>query len=163
MQRWGSPGQIALSRNRQEARGKPNIVMSSCRLMFFEQARAQAQNEYEQDGSNAAVSLFRKDECCKRLCELSFESPRVCQALTRWGGALLELAHFRQGEEAREMIKEVSNLPLFALSHAFGCWLITLDVYMQAVRKLETALKLDDSKPETLWCLGNAYTSEASA
>ena len=27
--------------------------------MFFEQARAQAQNEYEQDGSNAAVSLFR--------------------------------------------------------------------------------------------------------
>lgn len=27
--------------------------------MFFESARAQAQNEYEQDGTNAAVSLFR--------------------------------------------------------------------------------------------------------
>ncbi|KAL3142381.1 hypothetical protein ABBQ38_002717 [Trebouxia sp. C0009 RCD-2024] len=80
------------------------------RLMFFESARAQAQTEYEEDGTNAA-------------------------ALTRWGGALLELAHFRQGDEAREMIKE-------------------------AVRKLETALQLDDSKPETLWCLGNAYTSE---
>ena len=38
-----------------------------------------------------------------------------------------------------------------------------LNAYMQAVKKLETALKLDDSKPETLWCLGNAYTSEASA
>ena len=79
---------------------------------------------------------------------------------------MLELAHFRQGEEAREMIKEVSHGPLctlFAFLHAFGCWLIVLEAYMQAVRKLETALKLDDSKPETLWCLGNAYTSEASA
>lgn len=28
------------------------------------------------------------------------------QALTKWGGALLELAHFRQGGEAYEMIEE---------------------------------------------------------
>jgi hypothetical protein len=28
------------------------------------------------------------------------------QALTKWGGALLELAHFRQGEEAYGMIEE---------------------------------------------------------
>ena len=28
------------------------------------------------------------------------------QALTKWGGALLELAHFRQGNEAYEMIEE---------------------------------------------------------
>lgn len=27
--------------------------------MFFESARAQAQTEYEEDGTNAAVSLFR--------------------------------------------------------------------------------------------------------
>lgn len=80
------------------------------RLIFFEQAREQAQQAYARDSTDAS-------------------------ALTRWGGALLELAHFRQGEEARDMIK-------------------------QAVTKLETALKLDDSRSETLWCLGNAYTSE---
>ena len=32
------------------------------------------------------------------------------QALTRWGGALLELAHFRQGSEAYEMIQQVDAL-----------------------------------------------------
>ena len=42
---------------------------------------------------------------------MGFEILCACQALTRWGGALLELAHFRQGEEARDMIKEVSNFP----------------------------------------------------
>ena len=29
------------------------------------------------------------------------------QALVRWGGAMLELAHFKQGEEADECIQEV--------------------------------------------------------
>lgn len=32
------------------------------------------------------------------------------QALTKWGGALLELAHFRQGGEAAEMIEEVGGV-----------------------------------------------------
>ncbi len=37
------------------------------------------------------------------------------QALVRWGGALLELAHFRQGEESMALIHEVSGtaLPLW--------------------------------------------------
>ncbi len=34
----------------------------------------------------------------------------MLQALTRWGGALLELAHFKQGGEASEMINEVGNM-----------------------------------------------------
>lgn len=36
---------------------------------------------------------------------------RICrlQALTRWGGALLELAHFRQGDESYSMIESVSQ------------------------------------------------------
>lgn len=31
----------------------------------------------------------------------------LLQALVRWGGAMLELAHFKQGAEADDYIKEV--------------------------------------------------------
>lgn len=52
------------------------------RLMFFEQAKEQAAQEVD-------------------------KNPNDTGALTRWGGALLELAHFRQGPEAFEMIDHV--------------------------------------------------------
>jgi hypothetical protein len=78
--------------------------------MFFEQAREAAEREFAADGSDAL-------------------------ALTKWGGALLELAHFRQGAEAAEMIEE-------------------------AVGKFEGALALDAARHDALWCLGNAYTSQ---
>jgi len=56
-------------------------------------------------------------------------------ALTRWGGALLELANFQPGEDAAAMVDE-------------------------AVRKFQAALKIQPKKHDTLWCLGNAYTSQ---
>jgi tetratricopeptide (TPR) repeat protein len=78
--------------------------------MFFEQAREQAEREYKANNKDAL-------------------------ALTKWGGALLELAHFRQGNEAYSMIED-------------------------AIRKFEEALDLDSKRHDALWCLGNAYTSQ---
>lgn len=84
--------------------------MEEERLRFFEDAIVQAKSDYEKDNTDA-------------------------QALTRWGGALLELAHLHRGERACSTIEE-------------------------AIEKLQTALELDGTKHNALWCLGNAYTSK---
>jgi len=80
------------------------------RMLFFEDARARAEVEHA-------------------------TNPNAAQVLTRWGGALLELAHFRQGPEAVEMIED-------------------------AVEKFEQALAINPKKHDALWCLGNALTSQ---
>ena len=74
---------------------------------------------------------------CPTLAAATAHSPSLpsTQALTKWGGALLELAHFRQGAEAYEMIEE-------------------------AIEKFEQALSIDAKRHDALWCLGNAYTSQ---
>ena len=80
------------------------------RLMFFEQAREQAEQDWKKNNKDA-------------------------QALTRWGGALLELAHFHQGPKAVELI----NL---------------------SVEKFEAAVAVKPDLHEAHWCLGNALTSQ---
>jgi len=90
------------------AEGIPREDME--RMLFFEEAKNQAEADVKKDPKNA-------------------------QAFTRWGGALLELAHFRSGNEAYEMIEA-------------------------AVSKFEEALKINPKKHDALWCLGNAYTSQ---
>uniref|UniRef100_A0A7S2YU29 Mitochondrial import receptor subunit TOM20 n=1 Tax=Chloropicon laureae TaxID=464258 RepID=A0A7S2YU29_9CHLO len=80
------------------------------RLIFFEAAKEQAKLEVK-------------------------KNPKDVQALIRWGGALLELAHLKQGSEAVQCIEE-------------------------AIEKVESALEIDPRRHEALWCLGNAYTSQ---
>eukprot|EP00240_Pyramimonas_obovata_P014680 CAMPEP_0118931378 /NCGR_PEP_ID=MMETSP1169-20130426/7741_1 /TAXON_ID=36882 /ORGANISM="Pyramimonas obovata, Strain CCMP722" /LENGTH=199 /DNA_ID=CAMNT_0006873873 /DNA_START=31 /DNA_END=630 /DNA_ORIENTATION=- len=80
------------------------------RLIFFESAREKAEADWKKN---------KKDTV----------------ALTRWGGALLELAHFRTGSEA-------------------------VDLIQMAVEKLEMAIELNPRKHDALWCLGNALTSQ---
>lgn len=54
------------------------------RQIFFERAREEAEQAWEADNTDTS-------------------------ALTRWGGALLELAHFKQGHDAFDMIDQVSK------------------------------------------------------
>lgn len=79
-------------------------------MIFFEDARKRAEMDHE-------------------------ENPEDAQVLTRWGGAMLELAHFKQGDDAVEMIE-------------------------LAISKFQAALKIEPRKHDALWCLGNALTSQ---
>ncbi|XP_057949578.1 mitochondrial import receptor subunit TOM20-like [Malania oleifera] len=81
------------------------------RLLLFEHAR------------NTAEAMYAKD-------------PNDADNLTKWGGALLELAGFQSVSDSKKMIKD-------------------------AISKLEEALVINPTKHEALWCLGNAHTSQA--
>ena len=76
-------------RTNEMAEGLPREEVE--RMLFFEDARARAEAEHKQN-------------------------PKDAQVLTRWGGALLELAHFRQGPEAVDMIEEAVQKFELALS-----------------------------------------------
>ncbi|PPS08964.1 hypothetical protein GOBAR_AA11681 [Gossypium barbadense] len=60
---------------------------------------------------------------------------KTSENLTKWGGALLELAQFQTVSDAKQMINAIS--------------------------KLDEALMINPSKHETLWCMGNALSTTA--
>uniref|UniRef100_A0A2P2L316 Uncharacterized protein MANES_15G160900 n=1 Tax=Rhizophora mucronata TaxID=61149 RepID=A0A2P2L316_RHIMU len=81
------------------------------RLLFFEHARKTAEAAYA-------------------------TNPLDAENLTRWGGALLELAQFQNVPDSKKMI-------------------------LDGISKLEEALPIEPNKHDTIWCLGNAHTSYA--
>lgn len=81
----------------------------SDREAYFEAAIVQASRDFQEDNTNA-------------------------KALLQWGGALLELAHYKQGDEA-------------------------IQFFNDAIDKFNQSLAIDPGRNEANWCIGNAYVS----
>ncbi|XP_010436031.1 PREDICTED: mitochondrial import receptor subunit TOM20-4 [Camelina sativa] len=74
-------------------------------------------------------------EHARKLAEATYiKNPLDVDNLTRWGGALLEVAQFQQITESKQLI-------------------------LEAISKLGEALLIDPKKHDALWVIGNAHVS----
>ncbi|GER31350.1 mitochondrial import receptor subunit TOM20 [Striga asiatica] len=79
-------------------------------------------------------SLF--EDALKKAEATYAKNPLDAENLTRWGGVLLELSQYQEGPKCKDMVQ-------------------------LAIDKLEEAVMVNHNNANALWCLGNAYTSNA--
>lgn len=85
--------------------------------------------------SEANFEALLMFEHVRQTAEENYEkNPLDADNLTKWGGALIELAQCQSSGDAKNMIKD-------------------------GISKLEEALVIDPAKHDALWCIGNANTS----
>ncbi|CAF1920279.1 unnamed protein product [Brassica oleracea] len=88
------------------------------------------------DNNDAEFDAIIMFEQIRKVSEATYlKNPLDADNLTRWAGALLELAQFHN-EDPKLTVQE-------------------------AISKLEEALLIDPKKNPAIWCLGNAYTTLA--
>ncbi|CAN7003615.1 unnamed protein product [Brassica oleracea var. botrytis] len=88
------------------------------------------------DNNDAEFDAIIMFEQIRKVSEATYlKNPLDADNLTRWAGALLELAQFHN-EDPKLTVQE-------------------------AISKLEEALLIDPKKHPAIWCLGNAYTTLA--
>ncbi|CAH8299481.1 unnamed protein product [Eruca vesicaria subsp. sativa] len=89
------------------------------------------------DLSNADFERLMMLDLARNACaEQYMNDPHDSENLLKWGGALLEFSQFQSVADAKIMLDD-------------------------ALSKFEEALKIDPGKHQALWCLGNAYSSQA--
>ncbi|CAH8388408.1 unnamed protein product [Eruca vesicaria subsp. sativa] len=88
------------------------------------------------DNNDAEFDTIIMFEQIRKASEATYlKNPLDADNLTRWAGALLELAQF-QNDDPKQIVQE-------------------------AITKLEEALLIEPKKHPAIWCLGNAYTTLA--
>ncbi|KAG2301537.1 hypothetical protein Bca4012_059786 [Brassica carinata] len=88
------------------------------------------------DNKDAEFDTIIMFEQIRKVSEATYlKNPLDADNLTRWAGALLELAQFHNGDPKQTV--------------------------QEAISKLEEALLIEPKKHAAIWCLGNAYTTLA--
>ncbi|KAF3543753.1 hypothetical protein DY000_02008707 [Brassica cretica] len=101
------------------------------KVFLFDHLRKGCEAQYAKDPLDSDTWRMIRIDMSLSLC-----GDIYLQNLLKWAGSLIELAQFQTVPDAKVMLND-------------------------AISKLEEVLTLSPGKHQALWCLGNAYTTQA--